>query len=153
VAYTINQGHLYIKLREVLPTMPIHSRWETDYFLHRVMSADVTPEELVRNALICSGDARFEQVKYILNDYRKVCKSITDVLTEAAMTQYRNIGNVLAEVNPSVRNAILLTREQTHPAIIQHVKTYQKEALWATKIFSDESVARAWLAKHNRMLN
>lgn len=100
----------------------------------------VTDEELMQSVVEVEGDPRFDELRYVINDFLGVdsfAVSAANVHTISA------IDGAAALTNPNIRIAIVATDAQ----ILALAKLYAASPwnVYPTGIFPDSATARAWL--------
>lgn len=124
--------------------MGFELQWER-YGVVKRYFGDVTADELVQPVLLTHADARFDELRYVIND----CLDVASVRVDGDATK-----DVVEEIaihdkgasatNPRIRVAIVATE----PSLVALAKAYIASPLntFPTRIFATMRDARAWLA-------
>jgi hypothetical protein len=125
--------------------LPVQTIWETDTFVRRIVTADVTLDELLRSAIMLGTDSRFEKLEWIINDWSSVTRAFTDIYRGKSLNKYNNVASVVIDANPFVRNAMIVHKDIPSIDVVDHLNSYCKEGVWESKMFTCEIAAREWL--------
>jgi hypothetical protein len=101
----------------------------------------VTGQQLYKAGLDTEGDARFDDYRYVINDFLE-CTEFSvpyEIVEEIAA-----VDGAAAIVNPNIRIAVVAKL----PEILAAVTQYSASSMhpYATRVFSTLADARAWLA-------
>lgn len=100
----------------------------------------VTDHDMLQSVLDTESDRRFDDLRYIINDFAGITGSSVDLTTieEIAIADH---GASLS--NPSIRIAVVTTSAEIR-LLVEH---YADSPLngYATRIFASEADARSWL--------
>lgn len=117
-------------------TFVIH--WET-HGVYRKYRGSVDADELLESIQRVEGDARFDALRYVINDCLEV-KGID--IPDAKMRLIAAIDSAAALSNPNIRVAVVATDRQIH-ALTQIYAAMQHP--YPTAVFPDLAAARAWV--------
>jgi hypothetical protein len=119
--------------------MPYELIWEPQGVI-KLFSGNVSGFELLKALIDVEGDARFDECRYAFNNFLD-CTGISiskDILDEMAA-----IDLAASRSNARIRIAVIATE----PKIIAAATHYAESPMnvYATRIFSTQADARAWL--------
>lgn len=114
--------------------------WEPPCGAYRKYSGHVADDELVQSISGLYGDPRFDDLRYIINDFLAV-DHIS--VTEDAVTYIAAISGAAARSNPYIKVAILIGETQNDSL----AKTYatSRWTVFPTRVFRNAEDARAWI--------
>ncbi len=122
--------------------MSLRLHWEPPRGLVKHHFGHVPDAEVLEGNRIAEADARFDTLRYVINDFTD-CDSLdtsrTDIETIAAIDGAASISN------PRILVAIVAT----DPDVVAASKAYAESPLnaFATRLFPTMNQARAWLAR------
>ena len=121
--------------------MAFQNYWK-DSGLHRVFTDEINGEEILSSNLSIHGDARFDDIHYVLNDFTAIQTFVItdddDVATIAA------IDDVASLSKPVLKIAIVTTLE----ALLEWVHMYlekMKNSPFDCQVFDTVEDARLWV--------
>ena len=102
----------------------------------------VTDDELMQCLISIESDSRFDDLRYVVNDFLKV---ESFAVSEESVRVMSAIDKAASSTNPNIRIAIVATDAQ----IQAMAKLYAHSPLnvYPTEIFQDIGEARGWLAQ------
>ena len=114
--------------------------WEPDGVI-KEFSGVVSAREFIEAVENVQGDYRFDDVRYVINDFLAVTKHelSEDVLTEVAVLQYGAYAS-----NPNCR-IVFVTTDQELSARIRNTPAVAGLISYQTEVFPTVSTARDWL--------
>lgn len=114
--------------------------WEAPAGVVKRHYGHVTGSEMVAGVLAVEGDARFDRLRWVINDLTG-CTSLD--FTEDEVEEIAAIDKAAYALNPRIRVAIAAT----HPMAVAAGVTYADSALnrYETRLFASVQEARAWL--------
>lgn len=120
--------------------MPYRITWE-EHGIHVRYTGIVTTEEVLAYATEVQGDARFDDIRYSLNDF-SACEGV--VSSQPALELLAAGDNGAAASNPRVKIAVVTDRQD----VIDTVRAYLEIGLsrYPLRIFPTLTEARAWVA-------
>ncbi len=103
---------------------------------------DVTDDELMQCLISIESDSRFDDLRYVVNDFLKV---ESFAVSEESVRVMSAIDKAASSTNPNIRIAIVATDAQIRAL----AKLYAHSPLnvYPTEIFQDIGAARGWLAQ------
>ena len=116
--------------------------WEPRGVIKRFFGP-VTGQELYEAGTDTEGDARFEDYRYVINDFLGCTEfSVSDNIIE----EIAAVDGAAAILNPNIRIAVVAKS----PEILAAVTQYSESSMhpYATGVFSALADARAWLASN-----
>ena len=122
--------------------MSHHNKWEENG-LYRTFTDSVTGEEILTSNLSIHGDSRFDDIKYVINDFTRV---VEFEAAELDILKISTIDNVAAKSNSYLKIAIVATSESQLNWIHQYQKQMQNSPL-KCKIFGTVNDAYEWVSK------
>ena len=117
------------------------NKWE-EKGLYREFSEHITGEEVLNLNLAIHGDPRFDNIKYVINDFTKVNDfDFSDMdINIIAVTD-----NVATKSNPRLKIALIVTLQP----LMKWADSYcelMKGSPYKTKIFDNLSDAKKWVS-------
>lgn len=115
--------------------------WEPPRGAYRKYTGHVTDDELVESVSRLYGDPRFDDLRYIINDFLSI---ESFAVTEDTVTYIAAISGAAARSNPNIRVALLVSEARGKSLAELYV-----DAPWTVfpaQIFPDIETARVWLA-------
>ncbi|MFW2372445.1 MAG: hypothetical protein ACN4GM_04935 [Gammaproteobacteria bacterium] len=122
--------------------MSHQNTWEENG-LYRKFSDKISGEEILTSNLAIHGDARFDDIRYVINDFTQVVKFEA---AEIDILKIATIDNVGAISNSYLKIAIVATSESVLDWIHQYCKQMQDSPL-ECKIFESVNDAYGWVSK------
>lgn len=122
--------------------MSHHNTWEENG-LYRKFTDSITGEEILTSNLTIHGDSRFDNLKYVINDFTQIVEFDAD---EIDILKISTIDNVGSRSNSYLKIAIVATSE----SLLVWVHLYCKQMLDSPlecKIFNHVDDAYRWLSK------
>jgi hypothetical protein len=116
--------------------------------VYRKYSGRVTGKEILRAVQAVEGDARFESVRYVINDFLDVTEqdiSPEDIKIIAA------IDNAAALTNPDIRVAVVATMEAIQKMAALYIEL-SIETPYLCEMFTSLSEGRGWATSKNRTI-
>ena len=96
--------------------MPYTNKWESKG-LHRTFTGTITGREVLNSNLSVQGDSRFDEIRYVLNDFTGINGfDISDLHVEEVST----IDNVAAKANSQLKIIIVAN----DPGFLKFVEMY-----------------------------
>ncbi len=125
--------------------MAIEDFWESKDVCRTVYSGIITGQELIDSALEKSGDARFDDIRFVLSDWRPAIKvHISPEDIKHLVACLRSISKLC----PHAYNASVLNKDETGVALTAWYKYLADDLSWHVELFYDIDEARAWYDKH-----
>ena len=122
--------------------MSYKNNWE-DNGLHRKFTGKITGQEILESNLSIQVNPRFDQIKYVLNDFL----SITEFeITTDDVNIISTIDNVAAISKKSLKIAIVADNTDLLKWINEYLKMMQGSP-YATAVFSTSDDALKWVAQ------
>lgn len=122
--------------------MTIQHHWEEKGLLIRY-TGRTSGQELINSALELSGNARFDEIKYIIGDWSaSEPGGITSEEVEALVACLRAI----AQSNPRIINPSILPPEEHRQALVAFYVALTQDLPWNTDWFHTEEEARDWIS-------
>jgi len=87
--------------------MPYQNTWKNDG-LHRIFTGTVTAEEVLTSNLSIHGDKRFDDLKYVYNDFSQVDDYVLNTFDIYNIT---SIDNIAATYNEKLKVIIIAKNE------------------------------------------
>lgn len=122
--------------------MTIRSEWKSNKLLIISYSGHISGSDVIKNALELSADARFDSLRFVYSDWRKLTDleiDIKDVEELVAFTE------AFSKSNPSIMHAILMSDLETPQAFGGMYKFLVEHLPWKTELFHTPEDAQAWL--------
>ncbi len=125
--------------------MPHENLWEPHGLVKR-FHGFVSGAEFVDSVREVAADPRFDDVRYIISDFRDVSGHSIDAaaLEEIAVTR---IGSM--HTNPNVR-VLLVAHDERALALVRATRAPPLDDTYETLAFPSMEAARAWLTGHPR---
>ena len=123
-------------------TMPCEIIWEHKGVLKR-LSGHVSAEEFVRSVEAIQADPRFDDIRYVINDFSQVTSHEldADLLQELAAIQYGAQAS-----NPQVRAVYAgLKHDPELAGLLQSILIGAKRSVYRVAVFETLPQARDWL--------
>ena len=118
------------------------NKWE-DKGLYRQFTNNVTGREVLNINLTIQGDPRFDDIKYVINDFTQ----ITDFdFSDIDIKRLVVTDNAAAKSNPNLKIALILTLEPLLEWANLYCE-YMKDSPYICEIFDNISDARKWVSK------
>ena len=124
--------------------MPHHLIWE-EKGLYRKFIDSVSGEEVLNSILAIQGDARFDSIRYVVNDFSQI---IDFEVSDLDIKKIVIVDNVAAMTNPNIKIAIVATYEP----LLQWIELYcekMEDSLYECKIFDNIDEAYQWVPSKN----
>jgi hypothetical protein len=120
--------------------MSLELNWEPPDGLVKRHFGHVTGAEVLEGNRIAEADARFDMLRYVIDDFTD-CNSLDT--SRADIEAIAAIDGAASVSNPSIRIAIVAT----HPEVMAASTAYANSALksYTTQLFPTVAQARAWL--------
>lgn len=121
--------------------MAIKDIWESRQTLYTIYSGKVTGEDLVASSLEKSGDARFDDIRFIIADWLQA----TDI--EISPEDVKHLVACLRSISrlcPNAKNASIVNRDETGNSLVAWYKYLADDLSWDIGIFHSEEEAREW---------
>lgn len=119
--------------------MPFETTWER-HGAYKKFHGHVPAEELVRSVTDIHGDARFDDLRYVINDFLDVA-SFT--VTEDTVRYIAAIDSAAARSNPNIQVALVASDVQMQ-ALADHY-IVSPWTVFHTQLFGSVEEARAWV--------
>lgn len=114
--------------------------WEPPHGAYRKFTGHLGDEELVRSISIAYGDSRFDDLRYVIDDFLDV-ESYS--IQEDTILYIAAMDGAAARSNPDIVVAIVIAESQ-QKALATLYATSPSNA-YPTRIFTDLAEARAWV--------
>lgn len=124
--------------------MAITDYWESKDVILTVYSGEVTGQELLESSLQKSGDARFDDIRLILSDWRPVTR--VDISTDDIKQLVACLRSI-SQLCPNAKNACVVNRTEVDVAMTAWWKFLADDLSWDVEIFHTMEEARAWYAR------
>jgi len=121
--------------------MAFINNWEAGG-VYKVFSGDVTGSEVLDSAVEVEEDQRFDQVRYVINDFLAVDgvdANERDIALVAA------IDRAASKTNPDIRIAVVATQQKIIE-LAQHYSRLIEDCPFQAQLFASVEDARNWLA-------
>ena len=118
------------------------NRWE-DKGLYRQFTNHVTGEEVLNINLTIQGDSRFDEIKYVINDFTQIT---TFDFSDMDIKLLAVTDNAAAKSNPNINIALILTLEPLLEWANLYCE-YMKDAPYTCAIFDNVIDAEKWVSK------
>lgn len=129
--------------------MAITDYWESKDVILTVYSGEVTGQELLESSLQKSGDARFDDIRLILSDWRPVTRvSISTDDIKQLVACLRSI----SQLCPNAKNACVVNRTEVDVSMTAWWKFLADDLSWEVEIFHSMEEARAWYANSESVI-
>jgi hypothetical protein len=127
--------------------MPIVHTWEDNKLLVTRYTGTVSGKELAQSALELSADVRFDELRYVVGDWREVEHLDMEKKDIQVLVAYID---ALCLTNPRIRNATLVKstggdKPNKGDDLVLFYRSRTGEVVWETEIFTSEEEAREWL--------
>jgi len=117
------------------------NRWE-ERGLVKVFTGDISGEEVLKSTSEVHGDPRFDNLKYVINDFLQVDDARA---TDQDIARLAAIDRAASRSNPNIRIAVVTKREDIRHWAEQYVK-YSVDCPYETQLFTDIEAARSWIS-------
>lgn len=124
--------------------MPYINTWEETGVIKKYRGL-ITGSELLQSVIDIEKDARFNDIRYVLNDFLELDELI---LTEREVAEIAAIDKAAAITNPGIHIAIVVNGDE-HRAWASMYQDMAKDSPYVIKIFDNLEDAHAWLVKSN----
>ena len=121
--------------------MPIEHNWLPSG-LHTQYIGVITGNELVDGALKISGDPRFDNIRYIIDDFSKL---VGNKITIADVERLVACIGAITKSNPYIKNAMVLANNEESNALIGLYVFLASELTWQFETFSALTEAQMWV--------
>jgi len=111
--------------------------------LYRIFTNKISGEEVLNSNLTIQGDYRFDDIRYIINDFTKITGFEA---TEIDVLKISTIDKVSARSNSYIKIAIVATSE----FLLEWIKKYchqMQDSPFECEIFKSVDDANAWVSK------
>ena len=122
--------------------MPYTNKWEEDG-LYRIFTDKISGEEILVSNLALQGDYRFDDIKYVINDFTEI---VEFEVSDMDVTKIATIDNVAAIRHANMKIAIVATLESLLAWIYLYCEKMQ-DSPFECKIFDNLNDARKWISK------
>lgn len=122
--------------------MSHQNTWEENG-LYRVFTDTVTGEEILTSNLSIHGDYRFDDIKYVINDFTR---AVEFEAAELDILKISTIDNVAARSNSYLKIAIVVKSESQLNWVHQYQKQMRNSPL-KCEIFGTVNEAYEWVSK------
>lgn len=113
--------------------------WQQNGLL-RDFSGQISPEEILKSNFDLHVDPRFEEIKYVINDFTKV----TDLSVNKDHTKiYASTDDVISDSKGKLKIAIIAV-EDGHIALAKNYRAEMKNKNFVCEIFNNAEEAQAW---------
>lgn len=120
--------------------MAVQNNWE-DKGLYRVFSGNISGREVLQANLAIQGDARFDNINYVVNDFLKIDGFDID---DSDISIIASTDNVAAVSNPNIKIAVVATLEPFLVWVRRYMEAMQ-DAVYPTELFSNLDDAYLWV--------
>ena len=113
--------------------------------IYRIFTGKISGDEIIQAVLEIEGDQRFDELDYIINDFRQVDDYI---ISERDITTIVKIDNNAVKMNPQIRVAIVVTLD----SLQEWAKLYCQKmhnSPYECKVFSHMEEAEEWAVLSN----
>jgi len=124
--------------------LAITDYWESKDVILTVYSGEVTGQELLESSLQKCGDARFDDIRLILSDWRPATH--VDISTDDIKQLVACLRSI-SQLCPNAKNACVVNRTEVDVAMTAWWKFLADDLSWDVEIFHTMEEARAWYAK------
>lgn len=108
----------------------------------RNFSDEISPDEILQSNFDIHNQPKFENVKYIINDFREV----TSLNVDTAVTKiYASTDDIIARTKGKLLIAIIATHKE-HLALAENYQKEMKNNLFKCEIFKNLEDAQKWIA-------
>lgn len=122
--------------------MSHQNTWEENG-LYRAFTDRITGDEILSSNLTIHGDSRFDEIKYVINDFTRI---VEFAAAEIDVLKISTIDNVAARSNAYLKIALVATSEPLLHWIHQYCKQMQDSPL-ECKSFNHLDDAYEWVSK------
>ncbi len=111
--------------------------------IYRKYQGFITGLDLLNAVREVEGDARFDQIRYVINDFSEVTEQ---AISQQDLEEVAALDYAAAFSNPNIRLAVVAT----DPSITEMASLYSEfsDSPYPTEIFSEIESARAWCHEH-----
>ena len=120
--------------------------WE-EQGLCRTYTDAISGEEVFNSNLVIHGDPRFDDIRYVINDFTNITEFIVgkvDILNIAAIDNFAAIDNIACKSNPVLKIAIVAIFEPLLEWINLYIDSMQ-DSLCQCKFFENIDDAYTWV--------
>ena len=115
------------------------TQWE-EQGLQRQFTGIISGDEILRSNLSLQGNEKFDQLRFIVNDFTDVT---TFELTDRDIAAIASIDNVASKTNANIRIAIIVKMESLREWANLYIEKMQGST-YKCKIFDDVESASLW---------
>ena len=122
--------------------MPYTHQWEKKG-VYRKYTGNITGEEIISAMNVVESDARFVEIRYVINDFLET--KIIDI-DSATINMMAALDKAAALTNPYIKIAILTSDNSMHQLADQYRNKFSAPP-YPTCIFTDLGDARRWIER------
>ena len=122
--------------------MSVEYKWESKG-LCRVFTDTINGDEVLGDNLKLQGDIRFDNIKYVINDFTEV---VDFDFSDLDVTKISVNDNVASQSNPYLKIALI----STHEPLLVWLRLYcesMEGSLYKSKIFDNADDAYEWVSE------
>ncbi len=126
--------------------MSVELKWESRQLLTIHYRGEVSGPDLLDTSLRISGDARFDDLRYVLSDWSKVDKANVTKKDVRVLVAYVS---AMARTNDYIKNAVVVTSDGIGRSLGSFYKELTADISWQIKYFGEEHEARNWFKQES----
>ena len=120
--------------------MPHTYTWETNGLL-RKFTGEISPEDILQSNFELHIHPKFEEIKYIINDFTEV----TDLIVDVSHTKiYASTDDIISDTKGKFNIAIVVTKD-AHFDLANNYRNEMKNRSFKCEIFQTIEDARKWV--------
>lgn len=129
------------ELYRVENAMGVINNWEANG-LYIQYIGHVSGAEMLAAALEVSGDPRFDDIRYVLSDWRQATETS---ITPDHIRELVAYVNAMAKSNPKIKNATVMYDDEERKAKVALYGVLAEDSPWQIDFFDTIEEARAWI--------
>ena len=122
--------------------MSIVHNWEKNGLYIQYLD-HVTGEDMLDDALVVSGDPRFDNMRYVISDWTQATTTAIDTHHIHQLVAYVK---AMARSNPKVKNATVMYDDEDRKAMVALYGLLADDTPWKIDFFNTLEEARSWVA-------
>ncbi|HEX8986882.1 MAG TPA: hypothetical protein VF816_02895 [Rhodocyclaceae bacterium] len=119
--------------------MPFEVHWEPPRGAYKKFTGHLDDEQLVRSVTALHGDPRFDDLRYVINDFLEV---LSYSITDDTIMYIAALDGAAARSNPGIRVALVISEAHEKALAARYAASPLNG--YPTRIFNDVQEARAW---------
>lgn len=117
-----------------------HTNTWNENGLFRKFTGEISPEEILKSNFDMHVDPRFENIKYVINDFTDV----TDLVINTNHTKiYASTDDIISDTKGNLKIAIVAVQD-THIALANNYREEMKNKFFKCEIFQTLKEAQKW---------